>query len=215
MSAGTVAGMLVWMPSNPCRRLQAHLVDDERTPVAALGDVAGVAEALHQLCPGSAHALGTPAGRRRLAGKPVARHRRDHDMESVRCAPAMCRGIGQRIDDLQLLDDRAGPSVRDDQRQRIFMLRTDVDEMDVQPIDLGDEMRVGVQLRLHLAPVVICRPMARELLHRGELHALRRVGNRFAIGPLRRGDAPAKLGDLLLRDIDGEWSDRIASARRP
>jgi hypothetical protein len=25
----------------------------------------------------------------------------------------MCRGIGERIDDLELLDDRAGPAVRD------------------------------------------------------------------------------------------------------
>src|SRR5262249_4894280 len=48
-------------------RLQAHLVDDKRTPVAALSDKAGVAEALHQFCPGSAHALRAPAGARRLA----------------------------------------------------------------------------------------------------------------------------------------------------
>ena len=61
-------------------------------------------------------------------------------MERIRCAPAMRGGIGQRIDDLQLLDDRAGPSVRDDERQRIVMLRTDVNEMNVQPIDLGDEL---------------------------------------------------------------------------
>ena len=66
-------------------------------------------------------------------------------MERVRCAPAVCRGIGQRIDDLHLLDDRAGPSVRDDERQRIFMFRTNVNEMNVQPIDLGDELRQGVQ----------------------------------------------------------------------
>ena len=64
-------------------------------------------------------------------------------MESVRCARAMCRGIGQWIDDLQLLDDRAGPSVRDDERQRIFMFRTNVNEMNVQPIDLGDEIAAG------------------------------------------------------------------------
>ncbi len=62
-------------------------------------------------------------------------------MESVRCLAAMRRGIGQGIDDLQLLDDRAGPSVRDDERQRVFVLRTNVNEMNVEPIDLGDELR--------------------------------------------------------------------------
>jgi hypothetical protein len=62
-------------------------------------------------------------------------------MEGVRRARAVCRGIGKWVDNLQLLDDRAGPSVRDDERQRIVMLRTSVNEVNVEPIDLGDEVR--------------------------------------------------------------------------
>ena len=58
-------------------------------------------------------------------------------MESLRCARAMRGGVGQQIDDLQLLDDRAGPAVRDDQRQRVLVLGADVDEVDVQSVDLG------------------------------------------------------------------------------
>src|SRR5918994_30157 len=72
---------------------------------------------------------------------PVARHRRNHQMESVRCARAMCRRIGKGIDDLQLLDDRTGPPVRNEEWQRILMFRANVNEMNVQPIDLGDEVR--------------------------------------------------------------------------
>ena len=55
-------------------------------------------------------------------------------MKRVRCARVMRRRIGQWIDDLQLLDDRARPSVRDDERQGIFMLGANVDEMNVQAI---------------------------------------------------------------------------------
>ena len=106
-------------------------------------------------------------------------------MESVRCLAAMRRGIDERVDDLQLLDDRAGPSVRDDDRQRILMLRANVNEMNVQPVDLGDEVRQGVQPRLDLAPVVLRRPIARELLHRRERHALRVIRDRFLFGPPR------------------------------
>ena len=51
-------------------RLQAHLVHDERTPVAALGDVAVVAETPHQLRPCSRHALRAPAGVVGLPEKP-------------------------------------------------------------------------------------------------------------------------------------------------
>src|SRR5688572_25327025 len=107
-------------------------------------------------------------------------------MESIRCARTMCRGIDKWIDDLQLLDDRAGPSVRDDERQRILMLRTNVNEMDVQPVDLGQKLWEGVQLRLALAPIVVCRPIAREFLDRRELHALRRVRDGLHLGPARR-----------------------------
>src|SRR5262249_13894265 len=76
----------------------------------------------------------------------------------------MRRGIAQWIDDLQLLDHRAGPSVRDDERQCIFMFRTNVNEMNVQPINLGHEVRQGLQFRLAFAPIVISPPIAGEFL---------------------------------------------------
>ena len=61
----------------------------------------------------------------------LPRHRRNHDMERVGCISAVCGGIGQRIDDLHLFGDRTGPPVGNDQRQRIFVLGTDVNEMNV------------------------------------------------------------------------------------
>jgi hypothetical protein len=44
-------------------------------------------------------------------------------------------GIGERLDDLQLLYDRAGPAVRDDQWQRALMRRPDVDEVNIDAVD--------------------------------------------------------------------------------
>jgi hypothetical protein len=123
-------------------------------------------------------------------------------MKGVVRAPAVRRGIRERLDDLQLLDDRARPPVGDDQRQRVLVPGADVDEMDVEPVDLGDEVRYGVQLRLACAPVVVGAPVARELLHRRERHALRIVGDRLALGPPGRVDAPAQLGELRLRKTD-------------
>src|SRR5512143_1012731 len=59
-------------------------------------------------------------------------------MEGVRCARAMRRGAGQRIDDLRLLDDRAGSPVRDNERQRVVMVRTNVNELrDLRRARLG------------------------------------------------------------------------------
>ncbi len=160
--------------------------------------------------PGTRDVSRVPAGSGRLAGEPVARHRRNHDVERVRCAPAMGRRIGQRIDDLDLLEHGAGPAMRDDQRERIGLLRTDMDEMNVQPVDRRHELRIGVQPRFGLAPVVILLPVARELLHRLELHALRRVRDRLLLGPPCRRDAPFHVGERLVRSV--EWKGRMASA---
>ena len=206
--------MLVWMREQSRRGLQAHLIDDERTPVAALGDVAGVAEALHQLRPGSGHALGAPAGARRLSGEPVARHRRDHDVECVFGLPAVSDGIGQRSDELDLLEHRARPAVVDDQRKRILLLRPDVDEMNVEPVDVGHELRQGLELRFRLSPVVIGRPVARELPNHRERHALRLIRDGLLFGPPRGSYAPAKLREILVRNVDPEGADRGVLGRR-
>ena len=199
-SGGTAPGMLVWMPSNSggaCTPIRST-TSAPQSPPCATNCV--VSKALHQHDPGTGDAGGIPAGRGRLARKPVARHRRNHEMERVRCARAMCRGIGEGIDDLQLLDDRAGPPVRDDERQRVLVLRTNVNEMNVQPIDLGDELRQGVQSRLALAPVVVCRPVARELLDRRQLHALRLIADGFLVRPSRGLDPAAQVGERLFGD---------------
>jgi hypothetical protein len=80
------------------------------------------------------------------------------------------RWVGERVDDLQLFDDRARPAVVDEERQRVVVLRADVNEVDVQPIDLGAELGQGVQFRLADAPGVVRGPVAREFLHRRERH---------------------------------------------
>jgi hypothetical protein len=114
----------------------------------------------------------------------------------------MGRGIGERIDDLHLLDDRAGPTVRNDERQRIFMFRRNVNEMNIEPIDLGDELRQSVQPCLALAPIVLCCPIASERLSRRQLHSLGCICNRFTFRPPCVVDAPAQFGEVRFWKID-------------
>jgi hypothetical protein len=83
-----------------------------------------------------------------------------------------------------------------------------VDEVDVQPVDLRQEVLEPVQLRLARAPVVLGRPVAGERLDRRQLHALRPIGDQLLAGQARRGEAAAQLSKLLLRNIDLERADR-------
>ena len=88
------------------------------------------------------------------------------------------------------------------------MPRPDVDEVDLDPVDLGRELRQRVQPRLDPTEVVLVRPVARERLDRRQLHALRAVLDELLGGQARRRDAPAQVVDLFLRDLD--LNDRIS-----
>ena len=105
----------------PLGCLAAHRVGDGGAHVAALGDVAGVAEAVHQLRPGLRDAADVPAELGRLAGEAVAGQGRQHQVERVLGAAAVRGRVGERADGLEQLDDRAGPAVRHDQRQRVLV----------------------------------------------------------------------------------------------
>src|SRR6185369_2498659 len=105
-------------------------------------------------------------------------------MESVRRIRAMRSGIREGFDDLQLLDYRAGPAMRDDERQRVFMFRTYMNEMNVDSVDLGNEMGKCLEFCFTLTPVVFSAPVLGEFLNRRELHALRIVVNSFFFRPL-------------------------------
>src|SRR3954462_6714010 len=85
-----------------------------------------------------------------------------------------------------------------------------MNEMNIEPVDLGDELRQCVQAGLDLAPVVLRRPVARELLHRGKLYALGGVGALLALGPLGCVDALAQITQIRLGSAEGERAYRSA-----
>ena len=132
----------------------------------------------------------------------------------------MGRGISERIDNLQLLDDRAGPSVRDDHRQRLLMLRSNLDEMYVESIDLSHELRQSVEPRLDFPPVVAGLPVLRETPHGREPHALGLVSDLLLVGPVLPGfeasawfgvgaprNTPAGIIERLNREINQAFAD--------
>ena len=124
-------------------------VGDERHPRRRPGRRSGCSRggciSSAQAC---ADAAGVPAELRRLAGEAVAGHRRQHQVERVLGAAAVRGRVGERADGLEQLDDRAGPAVGHDQRQRVLVRRPHVDEVDLDPVDLGRELRQRVQPRL-------------------------------------------------------------------
>jgi hypothetical protein len=97
--------------------------------------------------------------------------------------------------------------VSHDQRQRVLVLRLDVDEVDLHAVDLGRELRQPVEPRLDPPEVVLGRPVASQLFHRRELDALRAIVDELLARPTCRGDAAAEVFDLLVRHFHLEGSD--------
>jgi hypothetical protein len=125
----------------------------------------------------------------------------------------VCGRICERADHVEQFDDRAGPAVRHDQRQCVLALRPDVDEVDVDSVDLGYELRQGVEPRLDLAPVIVAGPVARELLNRVQLHALRPILDEFVVWPARLAKAIAQRLEIRFGGLDRARPD--ASGIRP
>src|SRR5215469_3569258 len=71
--------------------------------------------------------------------------------------------------------------------------------MDVEPVDLGYEVRQGFQLRLAPAPIVFCRPILCQFPSCRELDALRCVRDGFALRPPRCLYALAQFGKFRFR----------------
>lgn len=91
------------------------------------------------------------------------------------------------------------------------MLGFDVEEVNVQPVDLGNGLRVRREPGLNVAPVVVVLPVPGELLHRRQLHTLGIIADGLAVGPAGCRDAPAKVNEIFLGYLCRKRSNSAAS----
>src|SRR5262249_54603100 len=100
----------------PSRCQAPHRIGDAGALIPTLRDVAGVPEPAHQLGPRRGDPGGVPTDLSWLRGEPIAWDRGDYQVECVVAVAAVRRRVGERTDQLEQLEHRAGPTVRDDQR---------------------------------------------------------------------------------------------------
>src|SRR5713226_6223540 len=86
--------------------------------------------------------------------------------------------------------------------------------MNGNAVDRRGELGQRGESRLTLAPVVLRAPIAREILHRRELHALRLIVDDFPLGPLSRVDAPAQVGQIGIRSLETKRTNVACATTR-
>jgi hypothetical protein len=80
------------------------------------------------------------------------------------------------------------------------MVRADVEEVDVEPVDLGQELRQGVEPGPGLPPVVVGAPVPGQFLDLRRLDTLGTVVDGLPLGPPCRQDPAAEFGDRMATD---------------
>jgi hypothetical protein len=114
--------------------------------------------------------------------------------------------VGQRADDVQELGDPAGPAVGEEQRLRAGLRGTDVQEVHVRTVDLGDELGVTVQPRLCRAPVVGRGPVLGQLLEVADGHAPLPADAGQLVRPPGRRDPAAQIVEIGLWNVNSKWT---------
>ena len=138
--------------------LAAELGRDHRAGVVADRAVALVTEASHQLGPGRGDPSCSPPGLQGRAGEAVAGKRREHDVERVSRVGSVRGRVNEPADEVDVLEDRSGPPVAEHDGERARHGRAGVQEVHRLPVDLGEELRVGVEPVLPAAPVELLPP---------------------------------------------------------
>ena len=143
----------------PCEAVRPFLkqnsVCHERAPITPLGNVALIPQPQHQRVPHLCDGLDADPGCSRLAGVTVAGEAGYDQVKGITGFATVLRGIGQRRDDIQKFQYRSRPTVSHQQRLCITVRTSDVQKVDGQAINLGDEIVEGGEPRRDSLPVVV------------------------------------------------------------
>jgi hypothetical protein len=128
---------------------------------------------------------------------------------------AAVRGrIGEPVDEVDVLEDRAGPAVAEHHRQRARHGRPDMEEVHRLAVDAGAELRIGVEPVLPPPPVEFL-PLGHQpsqATQRDSVGAV--VGSGRLLGcPSGHGETMLQVIHLGLRDPGGERLDHGAGSR--
>ena len=188
----------------PLGKVERQPAGDHRADVVPVGREAAVAEALHQLRPQRGHpAPGHPAGRRPV-GEPEAGDRGHDHVEGIRGIAAVGSGVGEERDEGEHLDERAGPAMGDEERQRRWPVAPRVDEVDAETVHAGPEVGERVHRALLTPPVESRAPVLDDVPEVGEAGAVVPAGALDLVRPARAAEALPQVVERRLRNVDDE-----------
>jgi hypothetical protein len=147
------------------RMIEGDEARDDGADVVGVRPESRIAELLHQLDPEARDAGARHASSARPVGVAEPGDRGDDHVEAVRLMPSVSRRVAEARDELDHLDERAGPPVDEEQRHGRGPLPALDDDVDVQALDLYPELRELVEPPFLRSPVEVGRPVRDQVLH--------------------------------------------------
>lgn len=129
--------------------------------------------------------------------------------KASRISPVVSSGAGERTDQIEELDDRAGPAVGQQQRQGVRLRRPHMDEMHVLLVDLRRELRQLVEPRFLSTPVVARAPVLGEPTQIADGNAVAPVGVGRLIRPAGVLQPAGEVIQVGFWDIDLEGMNGV------
>ncbi len=145
--------------------------------------------------------------------EPVTGERDDNDVEGIVPSAPVSHGIGQRFHHLVELEERPWPSVNEHQRQGVWVGRRPMDEVHVQAVDPGHEVRERVETPLLLTPIELVAPIRHQLLEVLDIGAVIPPDAFELVRKPGPGQPSLQVAQHRVRHFDGERS-HLAVGRR-
>src|SRR4029077_9728327 len=98
-------------------------------------------------------------------------------------------------------------------RQSILVLRSDVNEVDPETVNLRTKLRQPIQSALNTTPTVASAPVLNELLCSWQRHALGPVRYRSFVRPANSGKSPFQIVERRLRHVHSEGCEVLRRRR--
>ena len=120
---------------------------------------------------------------------------------------AVGRRVHERSDDLHKLDDRPRPTMSKYDWQGILVLRSDVNEVNPETVNLAAKLWKPIQYAFSPTPIVVSAPVFSERMCFSQRYTLGPIRYCFLVRPTSIGKSLLKVVECCLWYVDLEGTD--------
>ena len=194
---------------NPKQLFRMHRPQPRRyeaAPISALRAEAPVAKHVrHQIRQAIGNGFQAEPRLARLEGQAIARQGRCDDGEGILGIATEAGRLGQARNEIEEFKDRSRPTMRKQQRHRVWPFAPHMQEMQINAVKFGAELRKGVQRGFLRAPIKTLLPIGQQIAQIGDTCAVFPGRFRRFIRQARQRQAGLQILQRRIGYLQAKW----------